>query len=846
MTPERWQTVKALFDGALACPAEARERWLAGAAGGDDDLAREVASLLAALDQESGRFEQPAAVSLGGGFAVDGDGPAPGARAGPYRLVREVGRGGMGVVYEAYRDDDQFRQRVAIKTISRGMDSELILRRFRYERQILARLTHKNIAGLLDGGVTETGQPYFALEFIEGSPIDGYCDAGNLPLRDRLQLFRQICAAVQYAHQHLVIHRDLKPSNILVTADGTVKLLDFGIAKLLGEEEVDTQGLTQPGSVPLTTAYASPEQVRGDRVTTATDVFSLGVVLYKLVGGRHPFAYDAPGTAEIRRRIGTETPPPPSAAAPAARWRREVAGELDDIVQMALRKEPERRYASVEQLGEDLLRFLAGRTVVARADSPGYRLRKFVQRNRAAVSGGVLALLALLAGLGATIWQARVARRERDRARVAAETAQREQLRTSRISLFLQNMLGAADPSWYSQSERPGPATTIGDIIDAAGRRAEIELAAEPQVLAEVLRTLGAANQALRRLPVSREQLTRARDLHLQVEGDTSLAAARDEHELALAYLHSGDIAEAERILRQSLDRFRAAGDSASDEYGKVVGNMGLILATAGRAAEAEPWFRASAAHRRHLDSTSVANAILLGNLALVLSQQGKLDSAEPVYRRALAAFDGFPRQYFEKGWSLGNLAVDFILRGRPQDALPLAEEQIAHFTRLLGPTHPTVGYGWINLARTRHALGQEPEALRAARHAEGLFTGAKLPADHPDFARSDYIQGLILAAMGRVSEGERRLRNALAIRRRRFAPGSMHTTDAELGLGTLLIGTKRFAEAETLLTSAYRKYRDGLAPADPRSGQARESLVRLCEAGWKGVCGYRDSLPRE
>ena len=699
MTPERWRVVRALFDQALEQPSEAREQWVSSATAGDPGLRREVESLLEALGEERDRFERPASLSLEDlAQGMDATLPAVGDRVGPYRLIRLVGQGGMGVVFEAYRDDDHYQKRVAIKTISRGMDSELILRRFRYERQILARLEHKNIAGLLDGGMAETGQPYFALEFVAGSPIDQYCEAKRLGVRERLQLFRQVCGAVQYAHTNLVIHRDLKPNNILVTTDGTVTLLDFGIAKLLRDPDGSDggEGLTQPGSAPLTTAYASPEQVKGAAVTAATDVFSLGLVLYKLLAGRHAFAYDLPSGEETRRRIVEETPPPPSAAVATEerRLQRTLHGELDSIVLMALRKEAGRRYASVEQLNEDLLRYLAGLPVAAQPDSVGYRLRKFVRRNRSAVAAGAATLLALLAGLGATIWQARVARHERDR-------AQLEGAKAERMNLFLQNMLGAADPSWYSPTERPGPQTTIGTIFDAAGRRAESELAAQPELLADVLRTLGRANQALRRLDEAQRQLERARELHLKLQGPAGTDVPKDEHEIGMALAGAGDLPGAERWMRQALEHFQAAGDSLSDDYGRTLGDLGTTLASSGRPAEGEPLIRASAKHRWRFDSTSAANAVLLGNLGIVMSLQGKLDSAEPVYRAALAGFDRLrPREFFEKGFTLGNLAVDFINRGRPAEALPLAREQIAHFSRLLGPTHPNVAYGWVNLAR--------------------------------------------------------------------------------------------------------------------------------------------------
>jgi serine/threonine protein kinase/tetratricopeptide (TPR) repeat protein len=825
MTPERWQQVKRLFEAALAEPPSSRGAWLAGACGRDERLREEVESLLAALDAEPGRFETAPSLGLTAGDRSVTE-PPMGTMAGPYRLVREIGRGGMGLVYEAHREDDQYRKRVAVKTVSRGGDPGLVLRRFRRERQILARLEHRNIAALFDGGVTPSGEPFFAMELVDGLPMTEYAEVHQLGAAARLQLFLQVCGAVQYAHRNLVVHRDIKPGNIMVTGDGTVKLLDFGIAKLLQDDDDPSgEGLTQAGGgSPLTTAYASPEQVKGAPVTTATDVFSLGVVLYQLLGRRHPFNFDQPGVEEVRRRIRESSPELPSRVAGSVlrSLSRTAQDELDSIVLMALRKEPERRFGSVEELGQDIRRYLAGLPVLARPDTLGYRVRKLARRNRAAVIGSVGIGVALLTGFVATLWQAQVAREERDRARVAAERAER-------VSAFLQGTLGAADPSWYSQSSRPGPQTTLGELIEEAGRRAEIELAALPDALAEVLRTVGRANQALRRIDLATRQLERARALHVEALGATNVDVAIDEHELGMAYNAAGDLRLAESWMRNALTTFRAAGDSMSDQYGRTLADLGTVLSTMGRPADAEPFVRASAEHRRRFDSTSVANAILLGNLGLVLSQQGKLEEAEPVYRRALAAFGRYPREYFEKGFTLGNLAVDLVIRGYPDRALPLAREQINVFSRLLGPEHVAVGYGWVNLARALHGQSDEPRAMEAARTAETIFRKS-LPEDHLDLARTESIIGQILAAQGNLPEAERRLRHALAIRRLKLAAGSPHVADVEFALGNLLLRARRFAEAESLLVSASHTYRQVLAGTDPRVAAAARSLQALQE----------------
>jgi tetratricopeptide (TPR) repeat protein/tRNA A-37 threonylcarbamoyl transferase component Bud32 len=347
-------------------------------------------------------------------------GTATGAWVGPYRIVRELGRGGMGTVYLAERSGDEFYKQVALKVLRRGLDTDAIVQRFRHERQILARLAHPFISTLIDGGTTADGLPYLAMEFVEGTPIDEYCEAHRLDTTARLQLFMKICAAVQYAHQNLVVHCDIKPGNVLVTADGMPKLLDFGIAKLLNPSGVQTLALTLDGAPLLTPEYASPEQVRGGAVTTATDVYALGVLLYELLTGRRPYNLTSRTPAEVVRVVCDSVPERPSTAAAAAAstadpqgLRRRLAGDLDTIVLKALSKDPSRRYASADQFAEDIRRHLAGLPVLARPDTLGYRISTFVRRHRTPVAAAGLAVAALIAGAAAATWQARIAMRER-------------------------------------------------------------------------------------------------------------------------------------------------------------------------------------------------------------------------------------------------------------------------------------------------------------------------------------------------------------------------------------------------------------------------------------------------
>ena len=453
-----WQKVKTIFHEALDLPASDRVAFLSNACNGDDALRREVEALLIA-DESAGDFIVSSALVEAG--IVDGETYLVGKHIGRYEILEEIGRGGMGTVYLAVRADDEYKKKVAIKLIKRGMDSDAILKRFRNERQILAGLEHTNIARLLDGGTTEDGLPYFVMEYIEGLPITKHSDNHNLSTNERLKLFRQVCSAVQYSHQNLVVHRDIKPSNIIVTEDGTPKLLDFGIAKLL-TPNLPNGTMEQTASMMLlmTPEYASPEQIRGLPITTATDVYSLGVVLYELLSGHRPFKNKNLSHQEMVQAILIEEPLKPSAVisekntiaetlkrqeAETIRdgffnatgkeyerrttdeWQiknqkskiknqKSLRGDIDNIVLKALRKEPMRRYSSVQEFSEDIRRHLEGLPVTARADTFGYRAGKFVQRHKAGVAASLLIVLMLLSATIVTSWQARVARREKEKA----------------------------------------------------------------------------------------------------------------------------------------------------------------------------------------------------------------------------------------------------------------------------------------------------------------------------------------------------------------------------------------------------------------------------------------------
>lgn len=432
MNAERWQKIKEIFNRAADLSVAERPDFLARS-GVDTESRREIERMLAFADdaEEDDLLERNAFESF-----LDAEDQKLPAQIGKYRIVREIGRGGMGAVYEAVYETADFRQKVAVKVIKRGMDTEALVRRFRHEQKILASLEHPNIARFLDGGVTSDGLPFYAMEYVEGDFIDDYCREKNLSIRERLLLFRQVCSAIQYAHQNLVIHRDLKSKNILVTADGEPKLLDFGIAKVLVPEATEEIG-TATGLGMMTPAYASPEQIQGKRIGTTSDIYSLGVILYELLTGRRPYRISSHSQVEIERAVLENEPLKPSSAAGYKFGRtklksensessgeaslsesqipnpKSLRGDLDNIILKALRKEPERRYVSVGQFSEDVRRYLEGLPVIARPHTFSYRAAKFIRRNRAGVVAAAVVFLSLCAGITVAIWQAHRAERQR-------------------------------------------------------------------------------------------------------------------------------------------------------------------------------------------------------------------------------------------------------------------------------------------------------------------------------------------------------------------------------------------------------------------------------------------------
>jgi serine/threonine-protein kinase len=631
-TPDRFRQADALFDAALDLPENDQGAFVAREAGDDHELRDEVLALLTAHGSSEDFLER----------AVHGDAsqlrdawdaviPVAPRRVGPFRVVREIGRGGMGAVYLAERDDAQFEQRVALKVVrGLGADASLV-RRFREERRILARLEHRHIARLLDGGVTDDGTPWFAMEYVEGERLDRWCDDRSLPIDARLRLFEATCEAVQYAHSQLIVHRDLKPSNIMVTAAGELKLLDFGVAKLLSAEDAE---LTHT-AIGMTPQYAAPEQVRGEPVTIATDIYALGILLYELLTGQRPYDVSGHTPADIERIVCTTEPSPPSLtlgddsggerarsrATTAERLQRRLRGDLDTIVAKAMKKSPAERYPTVGAFAEDVRRSLQHETIKARPDSPVYRAGKFVRRHR----GGVA--VAAAAALAITV----VTTREyRLRSLAEAET------RTARsVEEYLLAVFGTADPFFPTDTSAAG--RTARELLDRGTARLDTALANEPQVRSRLRTALGRVYANLGLYDQAGRQLELALSEQRNVSGDRNAVGAAILDELGLLRDRQGRIAEADSLLEMALDRYRRISGSPDSATAATLEHLSEVRREQNDFESAETLIREALSIRRALHGDSaLATSMSQQMLAEVLANRGDNEAAAPLYQAAL------------------------------------------------------------------------------------------------------------------------------------------------------------------------------------------------------------------
>ena len=760
------------LDQALTLSGEERARWLESLRLENSVLAGQVQELLdrdRAADDEGLLDNSPLRPPETPGLA--------GQSVGAYRLISAIGHGGMGTVWLAERNDGRFQRKAAVKFLNAGLVGQGGDQRFKREGAILARLANPNIAELLDAGVTATGQPYLILDYVEGEPIDRYCDERTLDVRARIHLFLDVLAAVAHAHANLIVHRDIKPSNVMVNKEGQVKLLDFGIAKLLegeGQEGAATL-LTREGGSALTPEYAAPEQITGGPVTTATDVYGLGVLLYVLLTGQHPAGTGPRSPAELLKAITEKEPKrlsdvvaPDQAVHAAARGtnvdklRRQLRGDLDTIVLKSLKKNPQERYASVTALADDLGRHLRNEPISARPDTMAYRAAKFVRRNRAVVALATLVVVATVGGTIGVLMQARTAFRERDRA--------------SRITGFMTNMFKVSDPS-----QARGNSITAREILDKAAKDIETGLASDPEAQAQMMYVMGEVYDNLGLYPQAEPLLQRALELQEKILGADAPAALESKYLLGRIQVGLGRLAEAERLQRETLSmRTRVLGPEHPETL-RSMSRLASVLFLRGHLVEAEQLQREALAIARRvlgpehpetlLLTNSLVSTLLLGgndarygeaeklqrealpielrvwgaehidtlnammNLGLILCARGQYAEAEKLYREILPVESRLVGPASIDTITLRErLAIAVANQGRYQEADDLHSQVLSARQQVLGPNHPHVGTAYYNLACLAALQNQHERALalveEAVRHGLLPYVAAGMDTD--------------------------------------------------------------------------------------------------------------------
>jgi serine/threonine-protein kinase len=867
---DRWPRLAEVLDAALARDPSDWPQVLDAACVGAPDLRREAQLLLERVD-DARRFLSSPPSSVAAAVVAETDDAtesSPGRRIGAYSIVREIGRGGMSRVLLARRADGQFEQHVALKLLRAGLDSDVDHARFRAERQIVASLNHPNIARLIDGGRTDGGQPYLVLEYVDGQPIDAYCNTHALSVRGRLELFLMVAGATQYAHRNLIIHRDIKPSNILVGADGTVKLLDFGLAKLLEPGgQGDSRDVASPHTVAhwMTPEYASPEQIRRHRVTTLTDVYQLGVVLYRLLSGRLPFTTDDGDLHELEAAVLKGEPVPPSVAVGAADPARAkaLAGDLDAIVLKAIRKEPDERYASVEALVNDLRRYLSGHAVHARRGSAWYRARRLVRRHRVKAISALGISLSLLVGAGAAITQARRAAAERDNAAAASRESEA-------VTAFLMGLFETSD-----LAEARGDTLTARELVRRAAARVE-DLHGHPFAQARMLDVTARLYRGLGQYAKASEMFARALSIEQEAGAGRTPEAASTLIELSAELIHLGRYAAADSTAREALriqaealgpnhpsvaitldriasvaiysgrlavaDTFnrrallirqRSLGQDDSLTAESHV-TLGSTLRYEGRVVEAEKEFRASLAiAERTRDLPRIADALV--QLAYLLDEDRRdYDRAGPLYERALEIRRArFGEAHPMVAATLSDIAGFLSRRGDDADAVAAARRALDVMRTAYGTEHPYVADYMGYLANTLRHAGRLDEAADLYRDAIAKDRRVR-GTDHEDIAGLEIDLTRLFIQRHEVAEAERTILDAIRIRRRHGNAASPASAYAEGLLGMVLTREGRYVEADSLL-------RESLQMLERQIGRAEHNVREVY--GW--LADLDDALGR-
>jgi serine/threonine protein kinase/Tfp pilus assembly protein PilF len=837
MTPDDWSLVKELFEAALPRSGPDRATFLDAASVGRLEIRQAVEALLASHEKAGTFLSQPLLANVAENISeveallASPAGAVPadswiGRRVGRYRLVAEIGRGGMGAVFRACRDDDQFHKEVAIKIIGTLILGPETLRRFLDERQILATFDHPNIVRLLDGGVTEDGLPYIVMDHISGLPITEHCDKMRLGVRERLELLRTVCLAVQYAHQRLVIHRDIKPGNILVTADGTPVLLDFGIAKIL-DPLASAAGATR--AFPMTPAYASPEQLRGSAATTATDVYSLGVVMYELLTGMSRYLAKTPFDEGIR--IVEEEPIRPSArilsevSPVSARNRRtertalarQLKGDLDRITMKALENDRTRRYESASELAAEIRRYLRNEPVIASSPSTGYRVRKFARRHRLGVSVAAITVVLLIAFAWAMTLQARRIASERDRATREAQVSQR-------ITDFLTLLFSVPDPNTAH-----GNVITARELLDTGSRQIDASLSGQPEVQGRLMETIGVTYTNLGLYAPALDQLQRALEIQRRVLGPEHPDTLRSMCAVARVYELQTKWQPAEELYQQAVDiQRRVLGPEHPDRL-DALQHLGWLIARQDRFSEGEKLVRGTVDTERRV--LGVENPATLRGMTLlgdVLGFQHRWPEVEEVAGQALAIEQRVldrddPRTQTTRNLLAGTLDND----GKHREAEKVLREALNIDRRVLGSNNPVAAGRMGTLATVLTNEKQFSEAEKLFEEALQIYRRTVGPENGNTFATMNNL-ALLYWHEGRNQEAEKIFSEMAESFRRTLGPEHLNTLIVMTNLGLVYGSERRYDDAEKLLSQTIALKSRALGEHHPATADSFYALASV------------------
>ena len=737
-----------------------------------------------------------------------------------YTIIKKLGSGASAVVYLV---EDESGQKAALKLLRGSAIDTHFRQRFDSERYILSRLNHNNIARLIEGGISENGIPYVVMEYVDGTPIDLWCKKKNLSVRKRIRLFQDVCRAVHYAHQNLLVHRDIKPEHVLITTSGEIKLIDFGIAKLLEPNESEFQALhTHTGIRVMTPEFASPEQVRGEQVTTASDIYSLGVLLYLLLTGNHPYRFKTTSMLEVERLVCEQEPVRPSesienvsADLNRSKLQKLIKGDLDRIILMAMRKEAGLRYSSAQSLADDLDNYLKDEPVIARAPTIRYRVDKFVRRHKIPVVAAIFALIALSAGLVGTLWQARQAQQNAEIAEVQAQRAEQ-------VANFLAEMFQESDPTKANDGS-----ITAREMLDKGFENVKADLTEQPAVQAQMLGIIGKVYQNLGMYEQSLAALEQSVDLFREI-GESSIQYMSALLELGNLQYRRGQLDQAEATTEEVLELNKAHYGPDHPEVASVMNTLALIYEGNGNFEAAIATIRQVIDIRRNQPEPGHNLAANLNNLAIMLHRTGELEESDLLFREAVEVVkeiwgDNHPYMAF----TLNGYAGLHQQRGMYADAETDLRRALEIGQSVFPETHPFIAVVMHNLGKLFEETGDHSNAEQFYR--DGLeLRRTSLPAGHPDIASSLDALALLLIETGRAGEAEPMLREALEIRRNSYQEGDWRIAQLEAHLGRTLLKLEKFREAEELLTKSYEALKSSRGEDDLHTKNVQSDLDEL------------------